>query len=370
MKILHMNSYYVSRELYRNMYDYQDQHGNEIAVFVPVRKGRIPGKFDRGEYTKLSFDFYKIDRYLFHVKHFKILKDIINTYDIKAFNVIHAHSLFSNGYIAYLLHKKYGIPYVVAVRNTDVNDFFKKVFFLRPLGNDILLNADKIVFLSEAYKESVISKYVNEKYKETIKNKSVVIPNGIDDYWYENVNYNVHKKVDAKSINIISVGTIDKNKNYSTSKKVIEELAKKGYSPHWTVVGKKIDESVLLDVKNCTFAEYHEPMRKEELILKYRENDIFLLPSISETFGLTYAESLTQGIPIIYTRGQGFDKQFSDGVVGYPVNALDVSEICEVVEKIISEYDRLSQNAIEQCDRFKWESINKRYIDLYNEVIK
>ena len=37
----------------------------------------------------------------------------------------------------------------------------------------------------------------------------------------------------------------------------------------------------------------------------YRENDIYVMPSIIETFGLVYAEAMSQGLPVIYTRGQG-----------------------------------------------------------------
>ena len=39
------------------------------------------------------------------------------------YSLIHAHSLFSNGYIAMRIKQDYGIPYIVAVRNTDVNTF-------------------------------------------------------------------------------------------------------------------------------------------------------------------------------------------------------------------------------------------------------
>lgn len=40
------------------------------------------------------------------------------------------------------------------------------------------------------------------------------------------------------------------------------------------------------------------------------------MPSHKETFGLVYAEAMSQGLPIIYTKNQGFDGQFPDGYVG------------------------------------------------------
>jgi len=47
------------------------------------------------------------------------------------------------------------------------------------------------------------------------------------------------------------------------------------------------------------------------------------MPSITETFGLVYAEALSQGLPVLYTRGQGFDRQFEEGEVGYAVDCFD-----------------------------------------------
>ena len=41
------------------------------------------------------------------------------------------------------------------------------------------------------------------------------------------------------------------------------------------------------------------------------------MPSITETFGLVYGEALSQGLLIIYTKGQGFDGQIKEKLAGY-----------------------------------------------------
>ena len=51
------------------------------------------------------------------------------------------------------------------------------------------------------------------------------------------------------------------------------------------------------------------------------------MPSFPETFGLVYVEAMSQGLPIIYTKGQGIDGYFEDGKVGYPVNTKDSNDI-------------------------------------------
>jgi predicted RNA-binding protein (virulence factor B family) len=129
MKVLHINSYYSVNKLYKNLYDKQIEQGIALDVFVPISSQKKQIDNDMGDYTTISVNHCEFDRYIFHMKHHKIYKDIKKTYNINEYSLIHAHSLFSNGYIAMKLKEKYNIPYVVAVRNTDVNVFFKKIFF-------------------------------------------------------------------------------------------------------------------------------------------------------------------------------------------------------------------------------------------------
>ena len=72
--------------------------------------------------------------------------------------MVHAYTLFTDGNCARALSKKYGIPYGVAVRNTDVNNFFKMMPHLRGRGIKIMLGAKAVFFLSEAYREQVFEK--------------------------------------------------------------------------------------------------------------------------------------------------------------------------------------------------------------------
>ncbi|NMA83794.1 MAG: glycosyltransferase family 4 protein [Epulopiscium sp.] len=125
MKILHINSYYSGSKFYKNLYDYQVNNGLDISVFVPVATS-INNHKDFGTYTTIAKNHNKFDRFVFHVKHRKIFKNIVEEVDFNKHDCMHAHSLFSNGYIAMKLKETYGLPYVVAVRDTDINVFFKK----------------------------------------------------------------------------------------------------------------------------------------------------------------------------------------------------------------------------------------------------
>ncbi|SOC38421.1 glycosyltransferase family 4 protein [Ureibacillus acetophenoni] len=369
MKILHINSYYSNGIFYKNLYEKQKKYGLDIDVYVPISNAEKITDLNFGEYTTVSVNHQKYDRLLFYVKHKKILRDAIAKYNISNYSIIHAHSLFSNGYISMKLNEKYGIPYIVAVRNTDVNVFFKKMVHLRKLGVDILKHANRIIFLSESYRDQVIQNYVPNYLKDEFTKKIVIIPNGIDDFWINNRS-NPKTLSSKKKINLLYVGEISKNKNIITTLKAIKLLNQKHFNIQFTAVGKILDKNVYYQIKSSPFANYLDPVGKEELIHIFRDNDIFVMPSILETFGLVYAEAMSQGLPVIYSRGQGFDRQFSEGEVGYSVEAKSVGEIADKIQKVIERYDDLSKNCIIQVDKFNWNRINNEYLDLYEEIVK
>ena len=77
---------------------------------------------------------------------------------------------------------------MVAIRATDVKVFFRKIVMLRKLGVEIMKNAKYLVFISPFYyKDDVIDTYVPENLREEMKKKSIVIPNGVDKFWLDNM---------------------------------------------------------------------------------------------------------------------------------------------------------------------------------------
>jgi len=359
MKILNINSYYYSSSVHRQLQKSLEEMQLDLFTYVPVARGYIPReecRYGLEERVKRVECYNKNDRYIFHLKHFKILNNLEQSFDFNRYDLLHAHSLFSNGYIAMKIKEKYGIPYIVTVRDTDVNTFFKKLIYLRNLGNKILLEAESIVFLSKPYREHLIKRYVKVENQDTILKKSYVIPNGIDKFWLENKGSPKTLK-NKNEIMLLYVGAISKRKNILTTIHAINILKQKGYNIRFTIVGKIVDEVIYNKIQKFDFVKYLPPKQKDELLMIYRENDIYVMPSITETFGLVYAEAMSQGLPVIYTRGQGFDRQFEDIKVGYPVDCFDENEIAKKIISVIDNYHQISENCIKYCDKFSWNSI-------------
>ena len=256
----------------------------------------------------------------------------------------------------------------MAVRNTDVNVFFSKMLHLRKLGINILKNSDSVIFLSENYKNKVIQKYIPQHLKKNIIEKAMVIPNGIDDFWIEHRQNKVLK--DRKKITIITVGEISDNKNQVTVCKICDALEKEGYNIEYKIAGKILNQNVYNSIIKKKYVKYEGFLSKEELIEKYRESNIFVLLSKRETFGLVYAEAMSQGLPIIYTKGEGFDKQFSEGIVGYSVEADNVKDAMKYIKHILENYDRISYQASYSCLQFDWKKIEVEYSNLYSQILR
>ncbi|MBS4534361.1 glycosyltransferase [Clostridium sp. D2Q-14] len=106
------------------------------------------------------------------------------------------------------------------------------------------------------------------------------------------------------------------------------------------------DKKVFCRIKDLDYVNYLGFKTKDEFIRIYRENDIFVLPSINETFGLVYAGAMSQGLPVVYTKDQGFDGQFKDGIVAFSANHKCPTEIAKKINGLVANYKTLSLSCV------------------------
>ena len=367
MKIFHINCNYIGTTLHQIMAENLENLGYENQVYVPVYD-KNKAVIKPNENVCVSECFKKWDRIVFDYKQEKIYKDIVSKFNVADYDCIHAYTLFTDGNCARRLSKKYGVPYVVAVRNTDVNSFLRLMPHLRKRGVQTMRNASAVFFLSEAYRKQVFEKYVPEKYREEIMKKTYIIPNGIDNHWLDNPAEPKRFDVQSKKLRLIYAGRIDKNKNIPTTQKAMEILRKDGVEVTLTVVGKIDDKSEHERIMQDEFTTYIPNQKKEDLLKLYREHDIFVMPSFTESFGLVYAEAMSQGLPVIYSEGQGFDGQFADGTVGFSVDSHSAESVAQSIIRTVKHYSRISREAINGAKKFNWSEIACRYDEVYKTL--
>ncbi len=367
MKVLHINNNYIYTHLHQQLAEELQKNGVENLVFSPVVKG-AKAVVEVNENVMVRECFGKWDKISFYYKQEKILSALKECIKGETFDLIHAYTLFTDGNAANRLSKETGIPYVVAIRNTDVNAFFRLRPYLRTRAIRILRGASRIFFLSESYKKRVLEDYIPKKYHRELLSKIDVIPNGIGSLWHEE---NVIKKEKTEDpIRVVCAGRVDHNKNYLTTAKACQILKNKGENIEFHAVGRVGDEKVLEKLKAYDFVTYHKPTDARGLMELYKDKTLFVMPSFQESFGLVYAEAMSQGLPVIYTRGEGFGGQFPEGEVGFAVDPGNPEEISEKIEEILSNYEILSENCIQNSKKFNWESISSKYASIYQKILK
>lgn len=208
-----------------------------------------------------------------------------------------------------------------------------------------------------------LEKCFSNAEKELIKEKCHIIYNGLESFWLENKGQ--PKERVHMPLRLICVGKIDKNKNMEKVLEAAKLLISNGVETELTIIGQIIDPDIKAKLEKDSIVKMIPFLKKEELINYYRKADIFVMPSHYESFGRVYAEAMTQGLPVVYTRGQGFDGIFSEGTVGYSVNDNDASEIANRINDIIKNYVEISRNCLEGSDLFDWRTIAEELETIY-----
>ena len=227
INILHICSYFNTSTLYINLMHALKSNGDvKQSVFIPMYKnqklvddyGTVRNFFK--EEQDISFDYsYFLDnweRYFLKHRIKKSFKVLEKQYCFKDYNFVHAHSLLFNGGIAYNVYRRYKINYITAVRMTDF-EVLKKAPLYKSFALAIMKNAKKVVFISESLKMKFFSLFRKSEVEGV---SCVVIPNGINDYWY-NVKTTFKTKFRKEEINFLYQGTLHKRKNIEYTIKMV-----------------------------------------------------------------------------------------------------------------------------------------------------
>lgn len=344
-------------------------------VYVPVRtRSEMYVNADRS-LSNVDYRFSHILNFYHKVNYFKKIQvtfsDLEKNFDLQQVDLIHAHFLFSDGGIALEAKKKYGLKYIVAVRNTDINYFYKYGLHLRRKGNQILENAESVIFISPGHKKRLLKEYLSDDQAASLIARAHIIPNGIDEFWLINKFY--RSSISNEGVGIIYVGEYSRNKNLETLIEAVKILIL-DYSLDvtLTLVGEYGDnvERIISISDRLPWIKSYAKMDKEDVLFHLRNNQIFAMPSLKETFGLVYIEALSQGLPIIYTKGEGVDGYFDEGEVGYGVNPKSARDIAsKVIDILKTDYLSMSNRCTQNSSKFNWDQISDDYFNLYKEAL-
>lgn len=167
--------------------------------------------------------------------------------------------------------------------------------------------------------------------------------------------------------NIIYVGIFDNNKNVLRLAEAVQLLRAEFPDVCLHLVGKggvqEAELERLAHEQPGTFVKHGPIYDKERLRELYRRCSVFAMPSIHETFGLVYLEAMSQGLAVVFTRGQGIDGMFSEAV-GEAVDARSVASIHGALSKMFGHREAYNSRSVD-FEQFRWERIAERYKGMY-----
>lgn len=368
IKVLHISNGFCTSKVHSNLCKSLDSRVERQTIYTYIDSLDKVGKnrFD-AERTTFIYDriLNGIVRKIYPLRIWWTFRHLRKKIDPTEFNCIFATTLFSDGGVANLICKKYGIPFIVAVRATDLTLYPKTRLYWK-YGRENLLNAKRIILINRIYEEKLRISAFSAPIWDQIKDKIVIRPNGIDSYWLNHVN----TAIPTDRYRVCYVGTFIRRKNVLQLIEAIDSLLPEYPNIRLDIVGSKgeTEQQIRELAKIKSFIHlYGQIQDKDKLVEIYRDNAIFAMPSLYETFGLVYIEALTQNLRLLYTKGTGIDGLLEN--VGVAIDTPSVDEIRNAIRKLIDDYEKFDGVAKIDFSYFDWNIIAEQYIEIFNSII-
>lgn len=263
-----------------------------------------------------------------------------------------------------LFADKLGVPFVAGVHVSDLVVLTSPVYriYFKPKLLKALRNARAIACRSYVIKDKLLSLY--PEFEE----KTFVAPSGVDEKYIINT---FSSEINPQSLRVVTCANFKKRKNID---KLI--LALKGFDNiELTVIGDGKERKKLESLdKNVKFLGR---LPNEKVLDEMRKSDIFVLPSVEETFGMVYLEAMASGCIVVCTKNDGIDGIIQDGVNGFTVLP-DAGSIRNLFLKIKNcRREKLSDirvNSLETIKQYTQKVCSKAYLDnihkfVFNDII-
>jgi 1,2-diacylglycerol 3-alpha-glucosyltransferase len=104
----------------------------------------------------------------------------------------------------------------------------------------------------------------------------------------------------------------------------------------------------------------------------YQAADIFITPSITETFGLTVIEAMASGLPVIGIESVGISDTVVHGVTGL-LSTNDSEEFTEAMSRLVVNRDlrqEMGKNALRESSKYRIENSVERLLEVYQQAIR
>lgn len=313
------------------------------------------------------------DSFSFSGKYGKNLYEEVHRYGMlggiiaksQEFDVIHAHDWLT--YAAGIEAKKAtGKPLVCHIHATEFDrsgqDVNTIVYDLERKG---LEAADLVIAVSNLTRATVIEKY-GIAAEKVITVHNAVEPNEKEERLL------IEKKVDEKIVTFLGRITFQKGPEYfvEAARKVLDKepnvrFVMAGSGDLLQKIIKRVAQHHIADRFHFTGF-----LRGAEIDKLLAMSDVFVMPSVSEPFGIVPLEAMRNNAPVVISKQSGVAEVLNHAL---KVDFWDIDAMADAIYGLLN-YKTLSDVFIkegkEEVDNLKWEEASKKIKNVYELAIK
>lgn len=345
-------------------------------------KNRLGEKMSPEEYYKLRDNIYADFSYRgvndlgcieFSGRYPDNLLEEINNYSIVAgviaraesFDVIHAHDWLT--YPAGIHAKQIsGKPMVIHVHATDYDrsrgNVNPEVYAIEKNGMDF---ADHIITVSNLTRNTVIEKYHQDPSKVT------TVHNAVEPLSQDIVSIQDKRGVKDKVVTFLGRITMQKGPEYfvEAAAKVLEKADNVRFVMAGS--GDMMDQMIRLAASRNISDRFHFTgfMKGKQFYEVLKSSDVYVMPSVSEPFGISPLEAMQCGVPSIISKQSGCAEILDYAV---KVDYWDIEAMADAIYGIITYpamYQFLKEEGKREVDNIKWEYAGQKVRRIYDQVM-
>lgn len=297
---------------------------------------------------------------------------IVDVAIFEQLDVLHVHYAIPHASVAYtaqqiLKSKKISLPYVTTLHGTDITLVGRDPAF-EPVIRFSLNHSNAITSVSESLKMDTLKTF-------KIDNKITVIPNFINIKEYEIPQEHCVKRKYAPNDEkiLVHISNFRKVKRIEDVVYVFEKV-KNEMPAKLILVGDGPEKAYIdqlcrqlnLQADVINLGKIADP--KEILSMA----DLFILPSETESFGLSALEAMAMKVPVISTNSGGLPEVNINGKTGYLSDVGNVEEMANNAVKLLKDnklFEQFRQNAFAQAKKFDIVNILPQYEKLYQQLV-
>jgi len=340
---------YTSPEEYEELVNKAENKGKRLVETTMGGKLNFTGKYGKDLYAEIA-------NYAVVAGEIALKED---------FDIIHSHDWLT--YPAGIAAKRAsGKPLVIHVHATDFDRSGGKVnptvFEIEKTG---MFLADKIIAVSNLTRNTVIEKYGIHP------DKVVTVYNAVDPL-SDQEKLQLKRGITDKVVTFLGRVTLQKGPEYfvQAAHKVLQKMDNVRFvmAGSGELLEKMIHWTSSLGISDRF--HYTGFLKGDDVFKMFSISDVYVMPSVSEPFGISPLEAMQSNVPSIISYQSGVAEILE---YAFKVDFWDVDALADAIYGLLN-YPSLSEmfkkHGVKEVHDMKWENSGKKVHDLYQEFVK